>query len=475
MKRLLIISILVLAVFSLSAYSILDMNSGNQVFRGDARLLSMGNAGVYNQGESVSPALNPGLAGLLPNGLRIQFNTGTIINSEDRSIPMYNFFDGYIDDANYVSNSNAFGNITGNISYKTQLDDMGVGMYLGYNPVVDFNSDYEEQVRNDGNTDSGNSGDNSPNGYPPVIARNYLESAGDLGGINVGAGVSWNEQISAGIQFQQLAGDWDYNRRIMWTDAAEALSDDDLPNSDIEVSGEFDDAWRLGWGLAYEINERLGVGFAMQMKSELDREVNGSIDGIAAEEIFMDTITVNGELDSLYWQDELEANFSDYILPGSYRIGFRYHPRNVWATYMNFDVEYVNYSDIDERFSDVTNYYIGLEHQVNKKLPMRFGFNYKTSYHIFVDGDSDFARKVTMPSFTAGTGFKVMNAIDVDLGIEYSLRKYDQLDLFMDGYYNQDGLWNEQVPMDRDWNNPDQVDESLITLQASFTWHWQVK
>jgi len=79
MKRLLIVTMLVLTVFSLSAYSILDMNSGNQVFRGDARLLSMGNAGVYNQGKSVSLTLNPGLAGLLPEGLRIQFNPGTTI------------------------------------------------------------------------------------------------------------------------------------------------------------------------------------------------------------------------------------------------------------------------------------------------------------------------------------------------------------------------------------------------------------
>lgn len=475
MKRLLIITLLVFAVFSLNAYSILDMNTGNQVFRGDARLLSMGSAGVYNQGESISLSLNPGLAGLLSEGLRIQFNPGTTINSEDRSIPMYNFFDGYIDDANYVSNSNAFANLTGNISYKKQLEALGLGMYLGYNPYIDFNSDYEEQVRNDGNTDSGNSGDNSPDGYPPIIAQNFLDSNGELGGFNFGAGLSWNEQLSAGIQLQQLSGDWEYHRQIIWTDAAKELTEEDLIDSNIKINGEFDDAWRLSWGLAYEINDRIGVGFAMQMKSELDRQVNGSWDNIAAEEIFIDTITVNGALDSLYWQDELETEFADYIMPGSYRIGFRYHPRNVWATYMNLDVEYVNFSDIDEKFSDVTNYYIGLEHQINQKMPLRFGFNYKTSYHIFVDGDNEFARKVTMPSFTAGTGFKLMNTIDVDLGLEYSLRKYDQLDLFMDGFYNQDGLWNEQEPTDRDWDNPDQVDESLITLQASFTWHWQVK
>ncbi|MCF7913262.1 MAG: hypothetical protein K9M99_12095 [Candidatus Cloacimonetes bacterium] len=475
MKRIIIMSMLAAAVFSLSAYSILDMNSGNQVFRGNARLLSMGNAGVYNQGGSISLALNPGLAGFLTEGLSLQFNSGTAINYEDRSIPMYNFFDGYIDDANYVSNSNAFADVTGNISYRKQFNDLGIGVQLGYNPVVDFNSCYQEQVRNDGNTDAGNSGDNSPDGYPPIIARNFLDSNGSLGGLYAGAGISMNDQFSAGILMQQLAGDWEYNRRIMWTDMAEALSDDDLPDSDIEISGEFKDAWQLGWGFAYELNERIGVGFAMQMKSELDRDVSGSIDGITSEDIFIDTLTVNGELDSLYWQDMLNEKYNKYILPGSYRIGFRYHPRNVWNTYMNLDLEWVNYSEVDQRFADVTNYYIGLEHQINQKLPMRFGFNYKTSYYIFADGDYEFARKVSMPSFTAGTGFKLMSAIDVDLGIEYSLRKYEQLDLFMDGYYDQDGLWNEQVPMDRDWDNPDQVDESLITLQASFTWHWQVK
>ena len=474
MKRLMLVTTLLLAVFSLSAYSILDMQNGNQVFNGDARLLSMGSAGIYNLGNPGSISLNPGLTGLLAEGFTFQFNPGTVVNSEDRSIPMYNFFDGYIDDANYVSNSNGYGNFSGSIGYKMLLNDLGIGINLGYNPVIDFNSNYEEQVRNDGNTDSGNSGDNSPDGYPPIIARNFLETEGDLGGINLSAGISWKKCLSAGIQMQQLTGDWNYSERIIWTDTAKELSDD-LPDWDKEISGEFDDAWKLGLGLAYHLNEHLDLGFAMQMKTELDRKVKGSRNGIDFEEIFVDTITVNGLLDTLYLQDEMEADFSEYIIPGSYRIGFRYHPRNVWKTYMNLDLEYVNYSDIDERFSDVTNYYMGIEHQINQKLPMRFGFNYKTSYYIFNDGDNEFARKVTMPSFSAGTGFKLMNIIDVDLGLEYSLRKYDQLDLFMDSYYDRDGLWNEQVPSDRDWNNPDQVDESLITLQASFTWHWQVK
>jgi len=474
MKRILLITTLLIAVFSLSAYSILDLNGGNQVYRGDARLLSMGSAGMYNLGAPGSLALNPGLTGLLAEGFTFQFNPGTIINTEDRSIPMYNFFDGYIDDANYVSNSNGYGDFTGSIGYKMLLDDLGIGINLGYNPVIDFNSNYEEQVRNDGNTDSGNSGDNSPDGYPPIIARNFLETEGELSGINLSAGISWENWLSAGFQMQQLTGDWNYSEKIIWTDAAKELSDD-LPDSDIEISGEFDDAWKLGLGLAYHLNERLDLGFAMQMKTELDRKVSGSWDGIDSEEIFWDTTSAGGELDSLYWQDILEEDLGSYVIPGSYRVGFRYHPRNTWKTFMNFDLEFVNFSDIDERFSDVTNYYMGVEHQINQKLPMRFGFNYKTSYYIFDDGDNEFARKVTMPSFTAGTGFKLMEVIDVDLGLEYSLRKYDQLDLFMDSYYDRDGLWNEQVPSDRDWNNPDQVDESLITLQASITWHWQVK
>ncbi|MDP8220228.1 MAG: hypothetical protein P9X26_02710 [Candidatus Stygibacter frigidus] len=474
MKRILLVITLLLAVFSLSAYSILDMQNGNQVFNGDARLLSMGRAGMYNLGDPGSISLNPGLTGLLSEGITFQFNPGTVFNSEYRSIPMYNFFDGYINDANYVSNTNSYGNFIGNISYKMQVDNMGIGINLGYNPVIDFNSNYEEQVRNDGNTDSGNSGDNSPDGYPPIIARNFLETEGDLSGINLSMGISWQNWLSAGIQMQQLTGDWNYSQKIIWTDAAKELSDD-LPDRNIEISGDFEDAWKLGLGFAYHMNERLDLGFAMQMKTELNRTISGIWDGINSEDIFIDTTSAGGELDSLYWQDTLEEDLGNYIIPGSYRIGFRYHPRNLWKTFMNFDVERVNYSDIDDKFSDVTNFYMGIEHQINQKLPMRFGFNYKTSYYIFTDGDTEFARKVTMPSFTAGTGFKLMNMIDVDLGMEYSLRKYDQLDLFMDSYYDRDGLWNEQVPSDRDWNNPDQVDESLITLQASFTWHWQVK
>ncbi len=474
MKQLLIIALLVLAVFNLGAYSILDMKGGNQVFGGDARLLAMGSAGVYNPGNIGSLALNPGIAGLLPKGLTCQFNSNSTINSEDRSIPMYNFFDGYIDDANYVSNSKGYQDILGSINYRHQLDDLGIGVSLGWRPVVDFNSNYNEQVRNDGNTDSGNSGDNSPDGYPPIIARNYLDSEGNLGGFNATLGFNWTEQIAAGFQIQQLSGDWNAGSSIEWTDAAKELADD-LEDSSMEIESEFEDSYRLGLGICYHINERLGIGFSMQMKNEISRDIHGSMDGIAFEDVFWDTVTVAGVLDSLTWQDKMENEYGQLILPGTYRLGFQYHPRNIWQTYLNFDLEYVQYSQSDERFSDVTNFYLGIEHRINQKLPLRFGFNYKTSYYIFDDGDNEFTGKVSMPSFSAGTGFKIMSLIDLDLGIEYALRKYEQLDLFPDSYYDHDGLWNEMIPTDRDWNNPDQVDESLITLQASITWHWQVK
>jgi len=464
----------VTAVFFLNAYSILDMNGGNRVFSGDARLLSMGSAGVFNPGMPGAISENPGLIGYASEGITLQLGTLITHNSETRSIPMYNFFDGYINDANYVSNSDFYEDLTGSISYRHQLDKVAVGINLGWKPLLDFNSDYEEQVRNDGNTDSGNSGDNSPDGYPPIIAKNILYSQGQLGGVTAGLGFNWDERVSLGFQVQQLSGNWESVSRIRWTEAARELAGD-LEDREIEINGDFEESYRYSLGAAFRLNERLGLGVAMHLKNELARDIYGRWNEVASEEVYWDTFSVAGILDTLMWQDKLEQDYGKYVIPATYRVGLQYRPRNVWETRFNFDLELVQYSDINKRFDDITNFYLGVEHKINQKLPLRFGFNYKTSYHIFEAEGYEFAGKVTKPAFSAGTGFSVMSVINLDLGIEYSLRKYEQIDLFPDSYYDHDGLWNEIEPIDRDWSNPDQVNESLITLQASITWQWQVK
>lgn len=474
MKRLLLFVLLTVALFSLEAYSIMDGNNGNRIFGGDASLLAMGSAGVSKVNTLGAVWLNPALATTMQRGLTLQLNTNWVLDNEDRSIPMYNFFDGYIDDANYASNTNSYNQLQGRLNYLLSMDQLKLAFNLGWQPLQDFQSNYEEQVRNDGNSDSGNSGDNSPDGYPPIIANNYLNTAGELGGITAGLSFCWQDKLDLGISVQQLQGDWEMERRINWTEAANELVEEELPEYNLYLEGDFEDSYRLGVGIHYQVSERIGLGFAMHPKNELERDISGVLDTLALEEIYWQTQEVNGLMEELTWQDKYESELGELILPSDYRLGVEYHPRNLWETYLSLDIQYIKYSQVDDKYSDIINYYLGVEHKVNQKLPLRFGFNYKTSYYLFYDGDREFAQKVTMPGFSAGTGFTVYKNLGMDLGLEYSLRKYDQVDLFGDSYYDQEGLWNEMEPVDRDWDNPDQVDESLFTVQASLTWHWQV-
>lgn len=72
--------------------------------------------------------------------------------------------------------------------------------------------------------------------------------------------------------------------------------------------------------------------------------------------------------------------------------------------------------------------------------------------------------------------------LNLDLGIGYSWREYEALDLFGDSYYNDKLytgnstylLWPNQyiVLSDRGWENPDKVRESNLNLSASLSVSW---
>jgi len=63
-----------------------------------------------------------------------------------------------------------------------------------------------------------------------------------------------------------------------------------------------------------------------------------------------------------------------------------------------------------------------------------------------------------------------MKNLKLDLGIEFTNREYEDMDLFMDGFYNYDELWTNITPQDR--TNPDTVSENLIKVQTSLTYKW---
>ena len=102
-------------------------------------------------------------------------------------------------------------------------------------------------------------------------------------------------------------------------------------------------------------------------------------------------------------------------------------------------------------------------------------FAYETSYGLHTHDGFVFADKITMPSFTTGTGFKILNRFTVDVGLQYAYRIYEALDLFEDSFYDHSNLWvNYQYLnlQDRDWENPDTVKERFVNFKTSISFNW---
>ncbi len=463
MRRIIITAGIILILSNLMSYSILDMQAGNQILNIDARSSAMGSAAAAGGNRFFDYLLNPANLSFLDQDFGAQVTIGVIRNSENRSLPMYNSFDAYVDKATYVSNANFFSDLAIGAFGRKSFTDFELTGSLIYRPYVDFNANYQEQVRNNENSDF--------NSYPPIIAKNYLESKGDIEAISLITSFKYQDFIAVGLEIDKLFGDSKSKRKIKWSQQARDLVyPDTLFDFHSELSREFD-ATTFKVGLRAKLLPRLGVGFSFAPKVEFD--VTGNKDDIDLDDAVYLYITELTETDTLIIIDSLM--YSEYILPMRFRAGFSYEPRNIMRTYFNIDMEYVKWSDVLSLYDDVVNYYVGIEHKLQDKIPLRIGFSYRTTYGIHEDNEIVFAEKVSIPTFTAGSGFKILERFTVDLGIEYSHRSYENLDLFQDSYYDYEDLWDYYYYMnlqDRGWENPDTVDETCIDLKISVNYQW---
>ncbi|MEA1973505.1 MAG: hypothetical protein U9N34_09475, partial [Candidatus Cloacimonadota bacterium] len=149
-----------------------------------------------------------------------------------------------------------------------------------------------------------------------------------------------------------------------------------------------------------------------------------------------------------------------------------YKPRNIMKTVFNCDAELVQFDEVNDLFENKFNFYLGVEHQFMKKLPFRFGFNFQNFYQIIEDDGIIFAENFAMPTFSLGTGFKILDNLDIDVSVEIAKREYDTLDLFPDSFYAENGLYDSIEPEDRGWENPDHVNEKFIKFQTSINYKW---
>lgn len=454
-----ILSIIIIA--GLSAWSITDDYFGNRYGMLDARSYAMGSTGIFNELRPSAITLNPANLTLMnrPAGLEGSFFLDR--NEDNRAVPLYNSFDNYIDDSVYASNLNFYDDYAtaGFVSFKPWKLRIGIGAY--YQPLLSFDGDYKEEIRNNRNTDNDN--------YPEKIAVNTIENAGVLnqasGVLSLGFALGENSELNLGFDFGKLWGNTKYQKDIFWTQwAIDTVGEGVLPDSIYKENVDWD-GYRCKTGVSARINKRLGIGATYTFKTTLDRTIDWAK-------------TYGGvEVSSATNAKE------DYILPSEFRLGINYQPRNIMRTWFNLEGEYVRFSEIGDQYDDVINFYAGVEHNIKYSLPFRFGFQATNSYLRTVEADNSIiVKRIITPMITGGSSIPLTDKLHLDLGFGYSWREYEALDLFHDSYYddrqytgeNSYQLWpNQHIALtDRGWENPDKVRESNISLSTSLSYTW---
>jgi len=458
MKKILLVITLITLITSLFSYSILEKVTGNIIGNLDPHSAAMGSAVGAGGFRLLDSGVNPAFLTSLENGFGFQGAGSFLLDSDNRSLPMYNSFDGYSGDAVYASNTNIFTDFAGGMYYKYLVTDFKLAASFQYRPLVSFKADYSEQVRNNRNSDE--------NGYPPKIAQNSIESEGGINALAFQTAFAYKNIVSVGLEVAKLVGDSDLERSVIWTPEAQDMMNDTLNDTINTLDREFS-AIQFKIGTEVNISPRFDLGLSFTPKVELD--VTGERDGVDVE----DAVFVYTKYDSTTAIDSL--TFDDYTLPMNARLGFSYKPRNIMRTVLNCDFEYIQWSDTNPLYDDAVNYYIGVEHILKNSIPFRFGFNYTTTYGLYENSGFIFANEITTPTFTAGTGFTILDKFTIDISLEYANRQYETLDLFMDSYYDHEDLWENYYYLnlqDRGWENPDTVNETFINLKSaiSFTW-----
>ena len=467
----LMLAVMILAAPSLAAWSITDSYFGNKYDGFEARAFAMGGAGTFNDLRPFGIAANPANLTLIKS--RVGFQGALLVNraEDNRYIPLYNSFDNYIDDAVYASNINFYDDYAGSgfASMRFGLLKLGLGGY--YKPLLNFDGNYIEEIRNNRNTDN--------DVYPEKIAINAIENEGSLnqaaGVFSFGYELGENLELNLGAEVSLLSGEQTQMKTIRWSQWAIDTFTDAVDNPakvlpDYTLSTETElEGTQMKGGLSMRLNNRFGLAATYTMKSTLDR--TGS----------------THELQDAHYQnagiDISTPIAEDYILPSEARLGFLYQPRNIMRTWFNLDVEYVKWSDVSEHFEDQVNLYAGVEHWVENRLPLRLGFQAVNGYLRELESDgSIIAKRIISPKISAGTSFALTSFLQMDLGFGYTWREFEALDLFADSYYNDKtysgnstyALWpNSHITLaDRGWENPDKVRENNISLNAGLTFNW---
>ncbi len=442
MKKISLLIVIASLIINICAYSLFEDQSGNYIHSFSARTSAMGTTGAAGGQSLFDSSINPSNLSFLERDFYADLSLNFVNNEDDRSIPLYNFFDSYIDNATYSNNSNIFNNTAVGASYRLSNGTFGFTAGMMYRPIIDFSSIYDEQVRNDASSDADT--------YPPILAKNAIKGEGsiDAYSLMLSSSYSFNEinKLALGLELAFLDGSQDYKKTINWTEFAHTAAGQGVLNDSLYKANYNYDGLMFKLGANYNLNRRLRLGFAFQPKATLDM-----------------TVKSHKEFDIIYPEEKIEG---DYILPTSIRWGLTYLPRNPFKTTFQMDMEYKKYSEISKFYDDTYAVFVGMEHYIGRAMPLRLGFKHEQSF-----GNAEIGA-ISMPTVSAGTAFPIAKNLVLNISGEFSTRTYECLDLFHDSFYDHNGLWRTIKPKDRGWENPDKVEEQFLKVQTNLSYTW---
>ncbi|HNT52819.1 MAG TPA: hypothetical protein PKH19_05400, partial [Candidatus Syntrophosphaera sp.] len=254
-KSLLVTATLLLSLAGLAAWSITDSYFGNRFGTQDARAYAMGGTGLFDDLRPFAIGVNPANLTLPNHRLGLAGNLFVNRNEDNRAVPLYNSFDNYIDDAVYASNIHYTNAFAAAGYYAHRLDQFKVGIGAYHRPLLSFEGNYEEQIRNNRNTDN--------DGYPEMIAVNRIENDGLLGQTGIVLGLGWNPRdfmdLNLGLEFDLLSGRTTSEKSIRWSQwaidtAGAGVLPDYLATEETDLDGS-----RFKAGAALRISRKFGL------------------------------------------------------------------------------------------------------------------------------------------------------------------------------------------------------------------------
>jgi hypothetical protein len=386
---------------------------GQYQFNHSTRSLGLGGAGVAVNHGAEAIFTNPAFLAAGNYAFDSYLGVGLFRGEEERSIVVYDNFDGYLTDEIYALQNNVYYRGNAAVAYGLPLGNSinNISFGLGYHRVWDFNYEYEEQLRN---PDPNNSPDRDK-----LYGYNRMESTGALHSIDLAAGINLYEDFYFGVGAGLLHGTIERIKQV------QALEDNDPPFVDSLL---FDQRFELDnlpvnivFGGAWRVNERTTLALRYTLPGDVEFKNGGAFEQ-----------------------------------PQTYALGLMYRARNILRATVFAEAEIIEWSQTNaaidngdglQGFRDVWHFRLGIEHKFHEQYPFRLGFNFQ---------QLPYAENLSTFQVTFGSGM-VTGPFAFDLSGAFGSNSYNQTDLFP----------NTLNGADAEQSDPDQVKEINIQLMAS--------